>query len=210
MNTTPTLNQFEAYQNMYTYFNDKLFEGKLPHVLLNFSRKSKAYGFFAPRRWDQNGSICHEISLNPSLLKRPMAEIASTMCHEQCHLQVEEEGKASRNGYHSRYWSNKMELIGLMPSSSGCEGGKKTGQRVSHYIIEGGKFDTAFKSIPKEYLLPWSCSDLELVKKQAPARSKYVCEVDRVKVYGKPDILIRCGICNSLMMEHFNGGELNS
>ena len=201
MNNTPTLSQFEAYQGMYSYFNNSLFEGKLPHVLLNFSRKSKAYGFFAPKRWSQNNNIVHEISLNPSLLKRPQIDVVSTVVHEMVHLEVEEEGKASRNGYHSRCWSNKMEAIGLMPSSTGAAGGKKTGQRVSHYIIDGGRFDTAFKEIPKEFLLPWSCSDLELVKKQVQKRSKYVCETDNIKVYGKQEIFLRCGICNGMMFE---------
>jgi predicted SprT family Zn-dependent metalloprotease len=198
---TPTQNQFGAYQSMYDYFNGKLFNGKLAQVLLNFSRKSKAYGFFAPKRWDQGENIVHEISLNPSLLKRPIDEVCSTLVHEMCHLEVQDDGKASRNGYHSKYWANKMEEVGLMASTTGAIGGKKTGQHVSHYIIPGGKFDVAFKEIPQEYLLPWSCSDLELVKKQVQKRSKYVCETDNVKVYGKQELFVRCGLCNGMMHE---------
>lgn len=198
---TPTKIQFEAYQNLFDYFNQKLFEGKLPQVLLNFSRKSKAYGFFAPKRWNNDGKICHEISLNPSLLNRPIDEVASTLAHEMAHLLIEEAGKASRNGYHSSKWAKEMDNIGLAPSSTGAEGGKRTGQRVSHYIIPGGKFDVAFKEIPKEYLLPWNCSDLELKKAVVPKRSKYICAGCPLKVYGKQELSVKCGNCNTYMDE---------
>ncbi|HVT63415.1 MAG TPA: SprT-like domain-containing protein [Legionellaceae bacterium] len=198
---TPTKIQFEAYQNTFDYFNKELFEGKLPHVFLNFSRRAKAYGFFAPKRWNSNGTVCHEISLNPSLLKRPIIEVCSTLVHEQCHLKIEEDGKASKNGYHSKVWADLMEQVGLMPSSTGYEGGKRTGLRVSHYIIPGGRFEVAFNNIPKEYLLPMVCDDLELRKVQPQARSKYSCEPCNVKVYGKPELSIKCGLCGSEMYE---------
>jgi hypothetical protein len=37
-----------------------------------------------------------------------------------------------------------MERVGLMPSSTGEPGGKRTGQKVSHYILADGPFARAF------------------------------------------------------------------
>ena len=50
-------------------------------------------------------------------------------------------------GYHpqlsaalyDRQWAAKMREIGLQPSSTGEEGGKETGQSMSHYIIPDGR-----------------------------------------------------------------------
>ena len=48
---SPTKAQFTAYEQMFGFFNRRLFGGVLPACLLNFSRKEKTYGFFAPQRW---------------------------------------------------------------------------------------------------------------------------------------------------------------
>lgn len=37
-----------------------------------------------------------------------------------------------------------MESLGLMPSATAAPRGKRTGDRMSHYIIEGGPFARAF------------------------------------------------------------------
>ena len=34
-----------------------------------------------------------------------------------------------------------MGAIGLIPSDTGAPGGKQTGQKVSHYIAGGGRFE---------------------------------------------------------------------
>jgi hypothetical protein len=50
----PTTEQFATYEAMYRFFNDELFGGRLPSVILNFSRHAGTYGFFAPERWAQS------------------------------------------------------------------------------------------------------------------------------------------------------------
>jgi hypothetical protein len=62
------------------------------------------------------------------------------------HLEQHHFGKASRNGYHNKQWAAWMERIGLMPSNTGEPGGKRTGQRMSHYILPDGAFARAFKA----------------------------------------------------------------
>ena len=70
VDTDPTRGQFLAYTAAYDYFNRRLWDGKLPRCLLNFSRKSKALGFFAAESWKREKNVTHEISLNPDVLER--------------------------------------------------------------------------------------------------------------------------------------------
>ncbi len=49
-------------------------------------------------------------------------------------------GKPGRTRYHNEQWATKMESIGLMPSSTGQPGGKRTGDSMADYAIEGGAF----------------------------------------------------------------------
>ena len=130
---TPTTDQFEAYQNIFSYF-------KLPDIILNFSRKGKrVQGFFAPKRWGRGDNVVHEISVNPDASHaQDIKHVMATFVHEMAHLWQQEFGKVPRGGYHNKQWGDKMKEIGLYPSNTGEEGGKETGQQMTHYIIVGG------------------------------------------------------------------------
>ena len=196
---TPTGEQFAAYQALAQYFNERLFAGTLPPVLLNFSRKGRrTRGFFAPNRWEKGPALTHEISLNPQLLKeRSPLEAAATLVHELCHLWQFVFGHPSRTGYHNQEWADKMEAIGLMPSDTGEVGGKRTGQQMTHYVISGGPFEQAFGAMSQEYLLPWISG--ESVARSQPRRSskvKYTCRGCRTNVWGKPGLSLLCPLCD--------------
>lgn len=220
----PTAEQFRAYQAMYRHFNRTLFGGKLPPILLNFSRHANTLGFFAPDRWEaiSGGRLPHEISLNPAHLKgRPSRETASTLVHEMAHLWQQEFGSPSRTGYHNREWADKMETIGLMPSATGLAGGNRVGQSMTHYIVARGAFDKAFKKMPKPCLLPWQSGEGSMRRRppggpggegaeggegegsspagpvQSRNKVKYTCGGDcGVNVWGKPDLNLLCGDCD--------------
>lgn len=193
---TPTTGQFTAYQAMYDYFNAALFEGKLAPVLLNFSRKAGTYGFFAPARWQAGKVTAHEISLNPQHLGRTSDAVAATLVHEMVHAWQQEHGKPSRRGYHNAEWANRMEAVGLMPSDTAQPGGKRVGDRVSHYIMPDGPFAKSFKSMPKSILLPWvSFDDSEVKKKRPASKVKYTCPSCEMNVWGKPGLHVKCGDC---------------
>jgi predicted SprT family Zn-dependent metalloprotease len=199
---TPTKVQFTAYEQMFQYFNRKLFAGSLPACLLNFSRKAKTYGFFAPQRWQREGQeVRHEISLNPaSLRSRKPIEVVSTLVHEMVHLWQQDFGRPSRRGYHNAEWASKMDAIGLVPSSTAEPGGARVGQLVSHYIADGGRFAEAFAAMPPEYLLPWSCEEPEEDRgKTTRSRNKlkYTCPSCAANVWGAPGLLIVCGSCEA-------------
>jgi hypothetical protein len=199
--TDPTRDQFAAYALAFDYFNTVLFGDDLPRCMLNFSRHARSLGFFAPERWERPDGRTHEISLNPDVLKRPVKDTMGTLVHEMVHLWQQEFGKPSRNGYHNREWADRMESVGLMPSTTGAPGGKRTGQSMTHYIIAGGPFDVAFGAMPRDCLLPWLSG--APVKASGPDpkdknKVKYTCPGCAANVWGKPDLSIICGDCHVL------------
>lgn len=206
----PTQEQFQAYQSMYGYFNRKLFAGKLPAVLLNFSRHAKFEAFFAPSRWgrrDGKGVVTHEISINPTHLSaREPRETAATLVHEMCHLWQQELGTPPRRGYHDREWSEKMLEVGLVPIDPKTNEPAMSAQALRHRIDEKGAFFVAFKAMPKEFLLPWQCAESDGAggrggkgkgddETKSRNKVKYSCPSCSTNVWGKPELDILCGPC---------------
>lgn len=196
----PTPEQYGNLQAAYTYFNDTLFNGELSACLLTFGRDvKKCYGYFHANQWankDDNDITVHTISLTPMHLCRPLRDVFGTLVHEMVHLWQEDHGqKKSRTGYHNREWAEKMKEVGLYPSSTGEEGGKETGQKCSHYILDGGAYDQAFKKLPDAIGLAWLGvqAPTKLKKKD---KVKYQCPGCDAKVWGKPEMSIRCEECN--------------
>ena len=202
----PTGEQFAAFERTYLHFNDRLFGGDLPPCILNLSRHRRAAGFFAPERWrsvlDDGSAPIHEISLNPkALLGREPREIAATLAHEMCHLWQHQFGSPSRGGYHNQQWAAKMAAIGLVPSDTGKPGGKRTGQRMSHYVLDDGPFATAYTELPTDWLLPFVC--LEGVSKgrtRDPSKTKYSCRTCGANVWAKCGLHIGCLDCGKAML----------
>jgi hypothetical protein len=199
--TTPTHSQFQAFAEMYDYFNKTLFGGILLPVILNFSRAANSLGFFAPLRWEQGDKTTHEISLNPAYLKlRTPRAVASTLVHEQAHCWQQEAGTPGRRGYHNEEWARKMESIGLMPSATAAPGGARVGYRMSHFIVEGGPFALAFEAMPKEYLLPWVCWESQRLRTpRTPSKVKFTCPSCGANAWGRPTLSLVCGDCEITM-----------
>jgi len=145
----PTLAQYEAFASLFDGFNRVLFGGRVPQCVLTFQRHQGAYGYFSPRRWEaraasQEAAPIGEIALNPSIEKETLREVASTLVHEMVHAFQHAHGKPSRSGYHNTEWAVLMESIGLQPSDTGAPGGRRLGQRMSHYVVEDGPFAKAY------------------------------------------------------------------
>lgn len=198
----PTLDQYGNIQRAYDYFNKALFNGELAPCLLTLGRDvKKCYGYFHANQWQRTtdtDETCHTISLTPMHLSRPLREVLSTLVHEMVHLWQEDHGaKKSKNGYHNTEWGNKMKEIGLYPSSTGEEGGKETGQKVSHYILNGGAYEQAFNKLPDDVGLAWlGVQGLTKQKKADKNKVKYVCLECDLKCWAKPDVCLICGTCN--------------
>lgn len=156
----PPVNQYAFLYRLFRHYNELLFGDGLPVPLFTVARlPNVAGGVFSRKRWeDRQKREVHEITLSPVLFyqKKPM-ELHQVIVHEMAHLWQQEYGRPSRNGYHNKEWAAKMVEIGLIPSHTGAEGGKLTGQRISDYPKPGGKFIQAFDKVknirmPFEYI----------------------------------------------------------
>ena len=168
MTATASQELYEEIEGAYAYFNEVLFDGQLPGCLFTLQRKSNTFGYYSESRFlRRNGDgKSDEIALNPAYFAhRRVEQTLSTLAHEQAHQWQAHFGKRSRSGYHNAEWANKMQSIGLMPSDTGEPGGKRHGQQMTHYIIEGGPFDLSCKElIDQGRMLSW----IDVVTKRVP------------------------------------------
>lgn len=221
-----TKHQFGTLADLFTYYNTQLFDGKLPNCIVNMSRHRGANGFFQAENWKESATdlVKHEISLNPDLMNRDDKLWHSTLVHEMVHLWQQEQGSAPRRCYHDKQFAAKMKAVGLQPSNTGQPGGKETGQSMTHYIIEGGVFETAFNEIEEKDLqslrLPYvpniataktitisgggdddeAGEETEEKASLSGVKKKYICGCEN-KVWGKPGLDLHCNECNTNFTE---------
>ncbi|HQT65794.1 MAG: sprT domain-containing protein [Acidocella sp. 21-58-7] len=203
----PTSKNYDEFTQAYNHFNETLFENRLPPCLITLQRKAKAYGYFAGGRFGARDGreITDEIAMNPSHFKdRSVAEILSTLVHEMTHLAQHHEGKPSRTGYHNKEWANLMKAVGLVPSDTGAPGGKEIGQRVSHYVEPGGRFDRSCKALLDTgfslgYVELWDESATNTRRKKAASKTKFTCPTCEANAWAKPDAKLICGECHEPM-----------
>lgn len=204
----PTQQTYAALTQAYDFFNAELFGGKLPDCLITIVRKRKAKGYFWQEKFKHTdtGEATDEISLNPELFSsQPLEQTMSTLVHEMCHLQQHHFGKPSRSGYHNKQWAEYMVRVGLHPSDTGAEGGKETGQRMTHYIIEGGIYADCYKALVKDgFKLDWINKPslpegIAKAKKKNASKTKYTCDGCELNVWAKPDANIMCGDCDQAL-----------
>jgi predicted SprT family Zn-dependent metalloprotease len=191
----PTAQTYATLEAAIRHFNDRLFGGRLPPCLITFQRRSNAFGYFAHDRFEHRDSnaTTDEIALNPRHInERPPADTLSTLVHEMAHLQQQHFGKPGRGRYHNVEWAEMMEAVGLVPSNTGEPGGKRTGDSMSHYIVDGGPFDVACREfLAKHPGLVWG--DRPVEKQTGGKRSKYVCGEDGIAAWARPGVRLYCG-----------------
>ena len=218
----PTMIQYSEFDKAYDYLNGALFGGELPKILVTFSRKPRMLGYYSPDRWERTNNpedLAGEISFNPeSFESRTAEDVLSTLAHEMAHAWQHHFGNPSRAGYHNVQWGTKMESIGLMPSNTGAEGGGKTGQQMTHYIMTGGPFALAAADL---LALGWGIQYVDRAGrsaaapgpgpapgklgkggpkgKAAPTRAKFVCPGCKAAAWGKPGLNLVCGDCQVAM-----------
>lgn len=200
---TPTEETYSALQRAYEFFNHELHAGELPDCLITLQRRKRSCGYFSPRKFIHvsQGALTDEIAMNPAyFLEHGTIEVLQILVHEMAHLWQEHFGKPSRGGYHNKQWAEKMESVGLMPSSTGQEGGKKTGQNMSDYPIPGGPFLTACeKLLATGFSITWGDipdedSDAS-TSNNGSNRYKYTCPGCDSNIWGKPGLNVVCGDC---------------
>ncbi len=188
----PTSALYDSLQLAYQHFNRALFDAALPDVIFTVQRQRGVMGYFAPERWSSvEGRHCHEIAINPTHMgESRLIEVLQTLVHEMAHCWQHCFGRPSRQCYHNREWSDKMIAIGLQPSSTGAPGGKTTGQLMSDYPLNDGRFIQACIELVKNqaFHIPWldrrsipkrSSREMPTLLSEATAE---VSEVDAAKV----------------------------
>lgn len=225
--TRPTEEAYGDILFAHQHFNEWIFEGKLTKPMVTFQRKPGMLGaFYANRYKSVNGDLAHEIILNPHYLaQRSDRDSLSTLVHEMVHqwraecTPDAEKKKAPTGGYHDALWADCMERIGLMPSDTGEVGGKRTGPRVTHYIIEHGLFDAATQVLlDRGYVIRWSdritkkeaqtksipvkaVADQQLgtpapTKPRSRDRIKFTCSQCGLNAWAKPSAALKCAPCD--------------
>jgi hypothetical protein len=195
-----TMREYGGLEEAFGFFNGRLFDGKLPHVLINLERKANSYGYFAPNRMVYRADAVaeHVIALNPdSFVDHTDEQVCQTLVHEMAHLWQHFFGKPSARGYHNREWAAKMITVGLMPSSTGMPGGKITGQKMSDYILRDGPFKAAFAALAAtRWKLNLESAPRPGTIKAPPSKVKFTCAGCGSNMWGKPDSKDICGDCN--------------
>lgn len=212
----------EAYgflTKAYDHFNRELFGGTLPQCLITLQRHARAYGYFAGNRFSlahgKGEAITDEIAMNPKhFATRSPEAVLATLVHEQAHLWQKHFGKEPTRCYHDRQWAAKMKEVGLHPSATGQPGGKETGPKVSHYIIERGVFAKACAAFlklnpPALYQDVWSGGqpagkgkggeegegEGEEGKAKSKGRAKFTCPGCNLNAWAKPSARLQCMEC---------------
>ncbi|MAC16666.1 MAG: sprT domain-containing protein [Alcanivorax sp.] len=147
---TPTDEMYGTIARLFDRFNQELFGGQLPIPMLTLQRKTQTMGYFHHDRFVGHDSTADELALNPEYFGLGDQETLQTLVHEMCHIWQHHFGNPGRTAYHNVEWGNKMESIGLMPSSTGKPGGKRTGQKMADYMIEGGRFHQVLQALESE------------------------------------------------------------
>jgi hypothetical protein len=207
----PTEETYSQFQTAYNYFNRHLFGNRLPNCLITLQRRSRTYGYFAPKRFTRRKDArrSDEVALNPQHFREGTEAILSTLAHEMTHLQQHHFGSPGRGRYHNREWARMMRDIGLIPSDTGREGGKETGDSVSHYIEADGRFARVAETLlASGFEITWA---EERASKSASAggdgsgeglggsksgkRTKYTCPDPEctLKAWAKPGAALLCG-----------------
>ncbi len=208
---TPTNEVYGQLQLAFDFFNQRLFASDLPPVIFVLQRAKKTAGHYCNERWQGTDERkADEISINPTVVRElGFQEAMQTLVHEMCHQWQYHFGTPSRVSYHNREWAQKMEAVGLIPSSTGRPGGKKTGQKIADYPAEDGPFlsvlaqlkETGFELTWNERLLLAGVSTAGESESESKQKNKvkYTCPTCQLNVWGKPDIKVGCWECNKLM-----------
>ncbi len=159
MSKRPTEEAYQELQTAFDFFNQELFEGRLPPCLITLQRHKRSKGYFSTKRFVRHsgGQYTHELAMNPEYFaSQPLENTLSTLCHEMTHLEQSVFGKPGRRGYHNKEWGGLMKRIGLHPSATGLPGGEETGERMTHFIVEDGPFIQACRRLlATNFVLSW-------------------------------------------------------
>jgi hypothetical protein len=113
----PTARLYSAFIGAYDFFNEFLFENRLPHCVITLRANRSSRGYFAEERFKEgpSDSVLDEIAMNPKTFKnRSVEDVLSTLVHEMTHLEQCHFGNPGRPGYHNKEWGHAHEACRLV------------------------------------------------------------------------------------------------
>ena len=207
--TEPTAEFYHSLMVAFRFFNVFLFAGLLPECLITVRRTSGASSQFSGGRFVSRHTpgIADEIALDSTAFSSHDDRfILSMLAREMTHLWQHHLGRPASSGYCNREWSVMMERIGLVPSSTGQPGGRRTGRAVGHYIEPEGPFDQACRRLQHLGVTvvyeeePDRSHDAAVRDKKAASKTRYSCSGCGLNVWGKPGIGVICAGCATLLV----------
>jgi predicted SprT family Zn-dependent metalloprotease len=215
---SPGAQAHHEVQLAYDFFNRELFDGTLPPCFVSFQRKgSRVLGYFSPERIATGEGRCtDEIALNPRFFKNStFADVMSTLVHEMVHLWQHHFGRhRPRAAYHNKEWAGEMLRLGLRPVDPNKPSGRMTGQRMTHYIMPGGRFEIAAEKLSAMLpaltwfdvhaaeVLPKGLADANLTaepRRLSGRRTVYRCPACRLRAESRSNASLICGNCELQM-----------
>lgn len=198
--------EINGIQAFHRVMNAKLWDDALPDDVVFTSRTRADHGgHFSPNRYTDRLDETvryHEIALNyDGFTGHDDKFIGAILVHEQCHLWQEVCGRPPSRAYHDRQWATKMEEVGLMPSSTGRVGGKRTGARMSHFIIPGGLYDRVFDELAATgWHFNFQSTIVRGVSKTKKSKATYICPACGANAWAKPNSHLVCETCLRLSL----------
>ncbi len=203
---------YKSFEDAYNFYNEHLFDGQLPPCLITTQRKSKrVLGYYSEKKFIRldGPEQMDELALNPvHFMNQTTEETLSVLVKNMVMVWQYHFGQPSRKGYHNKQWAEAMESVGLCPSEDGEEGGKQTGQKMSHYIIQDGAFDRATKQLLDmgfkipwgDYVPPSAPEDIAGEQGQKPPKTvTYTCPECALTAKAAPFKSLGCGGCQVWM-----------
>jgi hypothetical protein len=141
----PTDQANSAAQAAYDHFDMTLFDGLLPKCRVSFQTAIDYSLGFAPG--PKRGGAGSKIALHMGFFTAvPPGKAMQVLVHEMVHAWQFHFGSPGAEMDHNAEFAAKSISIGLMPSSTGGFGGKRTGTKIIDYVIGGGKFE---RTVPR-------------------------------------------------------------
>jgi hypothetical protein len=93
-----------------------------------------------------------------------------------------------------------MDEIGLTPTSTGEPGGKRTGRKVTHMIVDGGPFDLAQAelNLPLDF---FAIGPVAKARKKDLSKLVSCCPLCNAKAWSKQGALLICYGCDEPMKQ---------
>lgn len=179
----------------------------MPDCLLTLQRRHNTRGYTSPAKFESRKSkkkILDEIAINPAAMPEMTdAAILATLALKMCRIWQIHFGEPGRGRYINKELADRMESIGLISSSTGKPGGKRTGQHTGGYVKSGGPLDVLIKQILKggwqfEFQDRRVRADDDREESET-YRYKYQCPICGLAAWARPEVYLICGECEQRM-----------